>query len=101
MQEMEVTFARAARIWWAWLWRTLLVTVLASVALGLLVGLSARLLPGLFSTAPGAITHLGRIAGGLFGCVIGIGMMRYILRRSFGGFRVALIKQQDTFSEPF
>ena len=97
MQEMEVTFTRAARIWWAWLWRTVLATMLASAALGLAVGLAAHLLPRLFASGAG----FGRIACGAAGCLIGIGMMRRVLRGHFGGFRVVLVKHQKYFSAPF
>jgi len=101
MQEVEVTFGRAARIWWAWLWRTVLATVLISVVFGLLIGLLERLMPDVLVLLPDSTLRLGRFAGIAFGCLIGIGMMRHVLRRSFGGFRIALIKQQNHFSEPF
>jgi hypothetical protein len=101
MQEVEVTFGRAARIWWAWLWRTVLATVLISAVFGLTIGMLERLMPGSLIMLPGSILRLGRFTGIAFACLIGIGMMRHVLRRSFGGFRIALIKQQNYFSEPF
>ena len=43
MQEVEVTFFRAARVWWAWLWRSMLLALLLSFTTGFIIGLISRI----------------------------------------------------------
>jgi uncharacterized membrane protein YfcA len=103
MQEMEVTFGRAAIIWWAWIWRTMLLTILTSLAIGALVGvLEHALLPEEWRYGdPEMLLLIGRICGGLLGSLISIRVMQKTLKRRFHGFRIALIKHQEYYTEPF
>lgn len=87
MQELEVTFGRAARIWWAWCWRTLLFSLLLGLAVGLLVGVAAALLG-----IPGQrLAPFNMAAGFGVGTVVSIWMMAKTLQRPFASFRIALL----------
>jgi len=103
MQEIDVTFGRAAIIWWAWIWRAMLLTVLSSLAIGALLGLLERaLLPAEWSYGdPDILLLMGRICGGLLGSLISIRVLQKILQRRFHGFRVVLVKHQEYYTEPF
>lgn len=103
MQEIEVTFGRAAVIWWAWIWRAMLLTILASVSIGVLLGILERALlpPQWHSGDPGMMLLIGRLCGALLGSLISIKVLQKILRRPFNGFRIALVKHQEYYTEPF
>ena len=103
MQEVEVTFGRAAAIWWAWIWRAMLITILTSVALGLVLGFIERTLlpPEWHFGDPDSLRWIGRLTGALLGSLISIRVLQKILQRRFKDFRIVLVHHQDYYTEPF
>lgn len=83
---LEPTFKRAARIWWAWLWR--------SVVFGGAAGLFASAVLSL----SGILEHISERAGQLVSMAaglvlavpIGIWVFQMVLEKDFGEFRVRL-----------
>jgi ABC-type multidrug transport system permease subunit len=88
MQEVEVTFGRAAQVWWAWLWRALVFTVLFSFLSGFILGFAGHF-AGFTSQQ---LIPISMIFGVTAGVVISIWMMSKILKKNFGSFRIALIQ---------
>jgi len=84
---LEPTFKRAARIWWAWVWR--------SVVFGGAAGLFASFVLGL----SGILEHISERAGQLVSMAaglalavpIGIWVFQMILEKDFGEFRLRLM----------
>jgi len=95
LEELEVTWLRAATVWWAFIWRSLLI--------GFGIGFVAAV----------AATITGYDAQGLWvsGLIyftlipIGIWLFKYILTKPFNGFRIALVpvseapEQSERFEE--
>lgn len=84
---LEPTFKRAARIWWAWVWR--------SVVFGGAAGLFASAVLSL----SGILEHISEKAGQVVSMVaglalavpIGIWVFQMILEKDFGEFRLRLV----------
>lgn len=84
---LEPTFGRAARIWWAWVWR--------SVVFGGAAGLFGSVVLSL----SGILEHISEKAGQILGAAVGIALaipvgiwvFQMILERNFGEFRVRLV----------
>ena len=93
--ELSITWGRAARIWWAFFWRSLLIMIpallaafLVAVPMGLLLGLA------------GATTDTVRIAAMPVGFLIALAghvlAMKLILGKDFGEFRLVLLSKVST-----
>ena len=89
MEEIEVTFGRAARIWWAWSWRTGLFSILIGGVVGFVIGFVSAMFR--FKQAGGLILLLSGVAGVL----LSIWMMTKILKKKYLGFRIALIRDEN------
>lgn len=90
--ELEVTWGRSTRVWWALFWRclvaTIIVLIIASV-FGFIVGF-------IISATGGTITSTINIIlmsiGGIMGLVASFVPVKMILGKDFGEFRLALVK---------
>ena len=89
MQELEITWQRAIRIWWAWLWRTLALSVVCGGLIGFAIGFFGAML-GFRSVAP-----LNMVVGIVVGVIAGVAMLVTALKKKYPGFRIALIAQSD------
>lgn len=98
MHEVEVSWGRAAQVWWSLIWRGLLFGFIAGFIAGFVVGLVG----GLVGASQSDITILGTLSGVLAGIPTGIWVTRLVLRKRFRGFRIALLSTigSDTLSEP-
>jgi hypothetical protein len=84
---LEPTFKRAARIWWAWCWRSLI------------FGLAAGVFGSLVLSISGVLNHisekagqsLGLALGVLVGVPVGIWVFQMVLEKDFGDFRIRLL----------
>jgi hypothetical protein len=105
-QEVALTYGRVSTIWWAWTWRT----TLALFALYFVVG-NKRVI---FMVATHAATPRTMAPDGLLSlrrfvmlplfiinALVGIWMLRKVFNKHFNGFRIALIKQQEYYTDPF
>ena len=88
MEEIEITFGRVARIWWAWSWRTGLFSILIGSVIGFVIGFISAMFR--FKQAGGLILLLSGVAGVL----LSIWMMTKILKKKYPGFRIALIRDE-------
>jgi ABC-type amino acid transport system permease subunit len=86
MEALDITYGRAARIWWAWTWRSLLIAVVLGVAIGFAIGF--------FGAAIGFrhTSVVNVVCAGAAGIFAGIWVLAKILKKNFAGFRIVLIK---------
>jgi len=87
--ELEVTWARATRVWWAFFWRNLIALV-AALAIGGALGFAI----GFVMSAAGALPSTIRLVTAPIGALLGFGLsivpVRLILGKDFGEFRLVL-----------
>jgi ABC-type amino acid transport system permease subunit len=90
MQELEITWQRAVRIWWAWLWRALALSLVCGGVIGFAIGFFGAMLG--FRNIDPLITVVGLVVG----VVAGVAMLVTALKKKYPGFRVALVAQNET-----
>lgn len=88
MQELDVTFGRAAQIWWAWLWRALLFALLFGCLAGIVVGVGASILGLQVQQLTPVMLSLGLAVG----VIVSIWVLTKTLKKKFSSFRIALIQ---------
>jgi hypothetical protein len=94
-RELNVTWGRAVRVWWALTWRTvgiaMLVGGLSGCLIGALVGLvgSARHVDQ--ATVNAIITMITMPTGIVLGLMVSVWTTRAVLEKRFREFRIALI----------
>lgn len=85
---LEITWPRVVRIWWAFFWRSMLLSIIA----GGLIGATFALVSPAFGVSVRSINpNVLRLVGFLPMIPIGVCVMRYVLNRRWPGFRIALI----------
>jgi len=91
--EFEVTWIRATRIWWAYLWRGLVGAVVMSLVGGLVGGLL-----GYIMTSLGAKASTIQLVALPIGVILGIGVsilaVKQVLGKDFGEFRLLLVSKE-------
>lgn len=91
MEEIEVTWTYAVRVWWGWFWRATLWIIPASFVAGLILGIIFMAI----GVDIEAYMWIANLVGGAIGVYFSVAMMKKILSRKFHGFRLALIKTED------
>lgn len=87
MQELEPTLSRALRVWWLFMWRGTLGSILIGAAAGVVLGIVGTLV-GLPQTS---IAVVGAILGACIGIGWSIIVMRMALLKRYEEFRLALV----------
>lgn len=85
---LEPTFGRAAKIWWAWLWRSIIFGGAAGLFGSLVLsisGVSERI-------SQRAAQTLGMAVGVALAIPVGIWVFQMILEKNFGEFRLRLMR---------
>ena len=93
--ELEITWGRTFRVWWAYLWRNLLfiaLSVVAGFVLGAIIGFILAAFGASAKTIQLVVTPLSFILG----MVISVIPLKMILGKNFGEFRVALVKNEPS-----
>jgi hypothetical protein len=88
--EMEITWARVVRVWWALLWRGLLEMLVAAVAGGV-VGFAVGFVLGVLGAPIPTIQVVCGLLGALLGLLISLVPVKLALGRDYGDFRLALM----------
>ncbi|MBM3116800.1 hypothetical protein [Jeongeupia naejangsanensis] len=89
--ELEMTWRRAMRVWWAYTWRVFVLGLLAAMVFGISAGVIAAYMLGK-TGSPGEVPRLAIGAiGSVLGAWLSIVSMKCVLGCNFGEFRVALI----------
>ena len=89
MQELEITWERAMRVWWLIAWRGLLVGWIIAVVLAFLIGEAGGRLGVDFPTVAAVATVLSWLAGLAWGLVV----VKMALKKNYQDFRMALLKK--------
>jgi hypothetical protein len=90
--EVEITWGRAAKVWWAFWWRTVLIALPASMILGGCAGGVIGFFLGMLGVPLDVISTVGGVMGFVLGLGVSIVPMKMILGKNFGGFRLSLIQ---------
>lgn len=93
MEELPLTSARMARIWWAFVWRFFVLLFAAGLALGIVMGVGAVMLratPQQLETSGAVQFVLMLLFCGAFYLVL-----RWVFALKFPEFRIALVRRQD------
>jgi hypothetical protein len=91
--ELEVTWGRAVRVWWAYLWRNLIAIAVAFV-LAVLVGAIFGFILGAAGVSLKTIQIVTMPIGFALGLIISVIPMKLILGKDFGEFRLLLVPKQ-------
>jgi hypothetical protein len=96
--ELEITWPRLVRLWWAYLWRNLLTTVVAMI-FGAFVGGILGAIMGAAGFSIQTIQIVGFPIGLIIGLVASLAPMRLILGRNYGEFRLVLLATDRSNAE--
>jgi len=92
--ELEITWNRAVRVWWSYLWRNLIAIVVAMLVGGL-VGFIGGLVMGALGASIETVQFVTAPMGAIIGLLISIVPMKMILGKDFGEFRLVLLKKDS------
>jgi hypothetical protein len=93
---LEPTFKRAARIWWSWVWRSVI------------FGGAAGLFGSVVLNLSGVLEHISERAGQILGAAIGIALavpvgiwvFQMVLEKNFGEFQIRLVPKPPPAASP-
>ncbi|MDH3830267.1 MAG: hypothetical protein OEV12_02370 [Gammaproteobacteria bacterium] len=92
MEEIQVTWGYAIKIWWSLTWRVALFGGLAGFALGLLFGLFGAAT----GTADEVVYSWVQIGGMLVTIPVGIWVVKSILNKDFKKYRIILVPSLES-----
>lgn len=87
---LEPTFKRAAVVWWALLWRA----ILLGCGAGFLVGFIEGIVGSIAGMSVASIRQLALISGAIVGVPVGIYVVQLVLRKRYGEFTIGLLPTQ-------
>lgn len=96
--ELEVTWKRAIKVWWAYFWRNLL-AILAGMVIGAILGAVIGFILGALGVSIETIRMVTMPIGFALGLVISIIPIKMILNKDFGEFKLVLLKNTDENKE--
>ena len=85
---LDVTWARAARIWWSLAWRGIVFGALAGFVAGFVLSFALTAL----GTNRELIAIGSMVISIVVGIPVGIWVVRNVLRKTWSGFRIALLR---------
>lgn len=88
MEEIEVKWTHAAQVWWSWAWRTTILALPVSFLVGMIMGFIMSAL-GIDILENAIFLQLIGVGIGLY---FSVSVMKKILKKSFNGYRIALVK---------
>lgn len=97
--ELEVTWQRAVRIWWSYLWRNL-IAIVAAMVIGAVLGFILGAVLALLGVGSEMIRIAGMLVGMIVGLAISIVPLKLILGRDYGEFRLVLLAKDTPPSPP-
>lgn len=85
--EAEATYGTAARVWWAMTWRILPTAILGALIIGFVIGL----ISGAMNTDVNTAAAFSGIVGFAFGLWVMLFMIRRLMTKGFGRYRLAVM----------
>jgi len=92
--ELEVTWSRAVKVWWSYVWRNL-IAIIVSMIMGGIAGFIIGFVMTAFGAAEETMKTTVTIVGFIIGVAISIVPMKMILGMNFGEFRLVLLSNED------
>ena len=91
----EVTTSRALTVWWAMMWRAILLGVLAGAVLGAIAGFGAAVVGrvDMSQTAGGVAGYLGSIP-------VSFIVLRSVLRKQYKTFTIRMVSRDNDAAQP-
>jgi hypothetical protein len=93
--ELEVTWGHAVRVWWAYLWRNLLMIV-AMLVLGAALGFVIGFVMGALGISSKTIVAVTAVFGAILGLALSVVPIKLILGKDFGSFRLVLVSGRSS-----
>ena len=90
--ELEITWKRATRVWWSYLWRNLIALIAAAV-LGGIFGFIMGFILAMLGVSSETVQLIVIPVGFIIGLLISIVPMKMILGKDFGEFRLVLLQK--------
>ena len=97
--ELEVTWKRAAKVWWSFLWRNIIAVIVAMI-LGGIVGFIIGFILGAMGVSTQTIQYITAPIGMIIGLLISIVPIKMILAKDYGEFRLVLLQTNLTEQSP-
>lgn len=94
--ELEITWDRVVRVWWSYLWRSL-ICILIAMLIGMICGFIIGFTLGFIGFPASLIRLVTGSIGFALGLAISILPMKLILGKDYGDFRLVLLAKQDNF----
>jgi hypothetical protein len=91
--EVEITWGRVLRVWWAYLWRNL-IAIIAAFIISFVAGFIITLALASLGVAGPATKLVSQIVGAVIGLAISIVPMWMIIGKRFGTFRLVLVQAE-------
>lgn len=95
MIELEPTWGRAVKVWWAYLWRSL-VAIIPAAVISVVVGFVLGIVLAIFGVPRETMKLITKIIGFIIGSLITIVPIKLILEKDFGEFRLVLLGTEST-----
>lgn len=90
MIELEPTWSIAVKVWWAYLWRSL-VAIVPAFVISIVLGFVTGILFAMLGLPKDTAKLIVKITGFVMGLSISIVPMKLILGKDFGNFRLVLL----------
>lgn len=87
MNTVEMNWFRTLKIWWFWLWRAMLATLVVAFIVGILMGVF--LFPFVASEATAEL--IGNVVGAGIGVFFGLWALKTLPEKEFSDFKVVLV----------
>ncbi|MGH6801159.1 MAG: hypothetical protein ACRECZ_07070 [Methylocella sp.] len=91
---IDVTWDRAAKVWWSFMWRWLLFMTMGWGLVGFVIGFGFVM--GGRSASRQTVTILEYCAGTVVSIPIGIWVVRHVLKKSWSDFRIMLVPKRPS-----
>jgi hypothetical protein len=88
--ELEVTWGRAIRVWWSYLWRSIIAMIVAAF-FGGIAGAIVGIIGAILKLPLPAIQVFSGILGVVIGLAISVVPIKLILGKDYGEFRLVLL----------
>jgi hypothetical protein len=95
MQELDVTWGRAFRVWWLLLWRWAVGGMVLSFVAGFVFGVIYGVLARVFGWPSGGASIGGAVLGLIVGGLWAILVVRMALNKKYAEFRIVLVPNSD------
>ncbi len=92
MNEIDVTWGRATKVWWSLAWRSLLLPGVAGFVVGFIIGIVGAIV----GASPETVSAISFFAGVGVGVPMVIWIVKLILSKNYSDFRVALVPRTES-----